>query len=349
MLYIANKKVDNVAMLEKVITLSKNIDTLTLAVTILLAVIGWLIALWIQQRGTKQQHKIQVRYEIYKQFVQIHKEAQDAISKLGAHSSPPFILMESSMIPFQLGLKKQYKDMWLPYNEQECLFEGEQKWTSYTQELYSHYSKFSEKFLQLLYITEDWEAALEPILPTKNILNKEVENQKRLIHTLISELSSYSSKHDHDWRKWDQKDVEIIIQKISESSMSIGTYIGDFMVLTHNELLSSYFGHERRTRKTLDPSYKVLTKDGIIENVDHKLVKDMEKWKMQLIVSVKSHLERLDDQTPEAKELRSLVDDTCPHCGTALMVMETKNTPDGVLFAFACGHNRALKDEKVSC
>lgn len=337
-------------MLEKIMTFSKNIDALTLAVTILLTVIGWLIVLWIQQRGTKQQHKIQVRYEIYKQFVQIHKEAQDAISKLGAHSSPPFILMESSMIPFQLGLKKQYKDMWLPYNEQECLFEGEQKWASYTQELYSHYSKFSEKFLQFMYITEDWEAALEPILPTKNVLNKEIENQKRLIHSLIGELSSYTSKHNHDWRKWNQKEVEKITQKINESAMTIGSYIGDFMVLTHNELLSSYFGHERRTRKTLDPSYKVLMKDGIVENVDHKLVKNMQEWKDQMIVLVKEKLSnKPNDQTAEAKELKSLVDDVCPFCGTALMVMEEKNTSEGTFFAFACGHNKTLKDEKISC
>ncbi|MEK7641423.1 MAG: hypothetical protein AAB365_00330 [Patescibacteria group bacterium] len=337
-------------LIENIKTLSENIDTLTLTVTILLAIIGWIFALLIQQWGTKQQHKIQVRYEIYKQFVQIHKEAQDAISKLNAHSSPPFILMESSMIPFKLGLKKQYKDMWLPYNEQECVFEGEQKWTAYTQELYSHYSKFSEKFLQFMYITEDWEAALEPILPAKNVLNKEIENQKRLIHSLISELSSYTSKHNHDWRKWDQKGVEKITQKISESAMSVGSYIGDFMVLTHNELLSSYFGHERRTRKTLDPSYKVLTKEGIVENVDHKLVKNMQEWKDQMIVLVKEKLTKESgDQTTEAKELNSLVDDACPFCGTALMVMETKNTSEGIFFAFACGHNKTLKDEKISC
>lgn len=331
-------------MLEKIMTLLQNIDTLTLVVTIIIAVIGWIFALLIQQWGTKQQHKIQVRYEIYKQFVQLHKEAQDAISKLGAHSSPPFILMESSMIPFQLGLTKPYKDVWLPYNEQECLFEGEQKWTSYTQELFSHYSKFSEKFLQLMYITEDWEAALEPILPTKNILNKEVENQKRLIHDLINELSSYPSKHNHDWRKWDQKEVEKITQQISESSTSIGTYIADFMILIHNELLSSYFGHERRVRKTLDPKYKVLTKDGIVENVDHKLVKNMESWKADFLVLANTHLGK-----ENTGELASIKSDQCPFCTTALMIMEVKETPEGKLFNFACGHNMMIKDEKVSC
>ncbi|MDF1496906.1 MAG: hypothetical protein P1P90_02500 [Patescibacteria group bacterium] len=42
----------------------------------------------------------------------------------------------------------------------------------------------------------------------------------------------------------------------------------DLMVLIHNELLSSYFGHKRPTRRTLDPEYKVLTKKGIIVNLD---------------------------------------------------------------------------------
>ncbi len=253
MLYNAIRKVDNVAMWNFIKSISGNLDTLTLAVTILLAVIGWIFALWLQQKGTKQQHKIQIRYEIYKQFVHLHKEVQDAISKLSARSSPPFILMESSMIPFQLGLKKQYKDVWLPYNEQECLFEGEKKWTEYTQELYKDYSRFSEKMIQFSYIFEDWEGALEPLLQTKKILGTEIENQKKIISQQLSELQSYTSKHSHDWRKWDQKEVEAITQKISTSAMTITSYLSDFMVLIHNQLLSTYFGHKRPTRKTLDP------------------------------------------------------------------------------------------------
>lgn len=318
-------------MWEYIKSTSQNLDTLTLVI----AVLGWIFALWLQQRGAKQQHKIQIRYEIYKQFVHLHKEIQDSINKLNAHSHPPFVLMESSMIPFQLGLKREYKDIWLPYSEQDCVFEGEKKWTSFTQELFNDYFKCSEKLLQFSYIFEDWEGALEPLLPTMPILSVEIKNQKKIIFEQISEFQSYASKHSHDWRKWDQKEVEKITQLISESAMRIGLYMGDFMVLIHNELLSSYFGHKRQIRKTLDPKYKVLMKDGVIENVDHKLVENMEGWKANLFSLVNAYPG--DNKT--INEIASIKNDRCPSCGTELMVMDTKCVSAGTLFSFACGHS----------
>jgi len=129
-----------------------NIDLYTLIATIATAVIGWLVALWLQGKNIKQQHKIQIKYDIYRQFVQIHKESQDTLSKLGASTGTPFILMESSMIPFDLKLKKQFKDIWLTYSESECVFEGEQKWTSYVRDIKRFYSEFNNKNVSLLYV-----------------------------------------------------------------------------------------------------------------------------------------------------------------------------------------------------
>ena len=346
MLYIANLLVDNVGMLELIKKSFQGADFLTIALTVFIAIIGWLVALWLQNKNIKQQHKIQIRYEIYKQFVHLHKETQDAISKLGAHSSPPFILMESSMIPFKLNLKKEYKGVWLPYSEQECLFEGEKKWTSFTQGLFEHYSIFSNKFLHLMYVTEDWESALESLLSVKDILNNEVDLRKQEIYKKLSELQSYTSKNNHDWRGWNKDEVEKITQSVSENAMTIGMFLSDFMVLIHNELLSTYFGHKRRTRMTLDSVYKVLTKDGIVENVDHDLVAKMEKWKNQLRQFATSKLTNIDPTSQEFQKLQSIISGVCPDCKIDIIIMDTEETSEKTCFKYACRHSYIFINEK---
>ncbi len=86
------------------------IEKTTLIATILVAVIGWIFALWLQSRNIKRQHQVDIRYDIYKQLVQLHKDVQDTLGRLSAISHPPFISMESSMIPFNLKLQKVHKD-----------------------------------------------------------------------------------------------------------------------------------------------------------------------------------------------------------------------------------------------
>ncbi|MDP3697364.1 MAG: hypothetical protein Q8R55_05090 [Candidatus Taylorbacteria bacterium] len=325
-------------------TATNNVDILTLSVTIGVAVVGWLIALWLQRNNVKHQHRVQIKYDIYKQFVSLHKEIQDSISKLGAHASPPFILMSSSMIAFDLKLTKEYKGQWIPWTEQECLFEGEKKWTSFTQELFDLYSDFSNKFLNMLYVVEDWAAALKPLLPTKDILFKETEQLKKNIHEQLGLLQMYSSKHGHDWRTWDQKDVERITQSINEDAMAIGSYLHDFMVLIHNELLASYFGHKRLIRKTLDPKFEVLVKGAIVENVDWAMVKKTEAWKAELISYANEQLKKSSPPnsniSPEYKKfLDSVASGICPNCTTPILVMEAERAEDGFCFRYACGHS----------
>ncbi len=348
MLYIANYLEDNVVMLELVKNIFQNADFLTIAVTVAIAILGWLVALWLQNKNIKEQHKIQIRYEIYKQFVQIHKETQDSISKLGAYSNPPFILMESSMIPFKLNLTKEYKGVWLPYTEQECVFEGERKWTSFTQELFNQYSDFSNKFLQMMYVTEDWESALEPLLTVKDVLNKEVDLRKQEMHKLLSELQSYTSKHKHDWRNWDKNEVEKIARKVTDNAMSIGMFLSDFMVLIHNELLSTYFGHKRRTRMTLDSEYKVLTKDGIVENVDSDLVNKMAKWKTELTQIVTNELKKDDRTSDDKQRLQSIIDGVCPDCKIDIIIIDSKDISENTCFEYACRHSYVFTNEKTN-
>ena len=318
-----------------------NINLLTLAVTVVIAIVGWIFALILQHRNIKHQHKVQIRYDIYKQFVQLHKDIQNTVIKLGTTANPPFILMNSCMIPFELELKKEFKEQWIPWSEMECVHEGEKKWNSFIQELNLLYFDFGNKYIGILYIFEDWTAALNPLLPAKDILIKETERLKKHINDQLEVLRMYSVNRKHDWRKWDQKEIEEISKKINEDASEIGCYWEDFMILIHNELLSKYFGYTRPTRKTLDPKYKVLTKKGITESMDWKQIKKMKVHKEKLTKIAENQLKNPSTFiSPEnTKILDSIIKNICPVCNNSIEVFEIKKTANSLNFQYTCGHN----------
>lgn len=320
------------------------LDILTISVTIIIAILGWLISLFLQRKNLKDQHRIQVKYDIYKEFVSLRKEAQDSINKLGGSASSPLIIMSSSMIPFELGLKKEYKDQWIPYSEQECLFEGEQKWNSFVKNLYDLYFDFSNKFLDVMYLTEDWASPLKELLKTKQTFSEEVNKLKKNIKNNLDILQSYPHTNGHDWRNWNKEEIEKVIQAISNDTLSVGMYLSDFMVLVHNELLASYFKHKRPTRKTLDVKYKVLTKNGIVENVDWVLKEKTESMTNDLISYAKRELEKYSNQngyiSNEYKNfLISVSSGNCPNCTTPILVMNMEKTENTFCYQYACGHS----------
>lgn len=320
------------------------IDTYTLIATITIAVIGWLISVWLQGRSIKRQYKIQIQYDIYKQFVHAHKDIQEALSKLGAIINPPFNLMESSMIPFDLKLKKQYKDIFLPYSEIECVFEGEKKWTSYVQKINDIYSEFGNNYISFIYIFEDWMAALGSLLPKMEVLFQEIETNKLIISEQISALQMYSVNHGNDWRKWDKEDVKKIIDIMHDSIFNMIFYVQDFMVIVHNELLAKYFKQKRPTRKTLDPKYKVLTTEGIVENLDNERIAQMKIFKTKLVTVAQTSLDNAlppkGTITPEyEKFLRSIINGICPTCNNRIEVMSMEESEHNFSFRFICGHS----------
>ncbi len=316
-----------------------NIDKLTITITIAVAVIGWIFALFLQGRNIKHQQKATIRYDIYNQFVQLHKKIQGTLSTLNAKSSPPFILMSSSMIPFELKLKKEYKGNWLEYSEMECLLDGEKKWNSFVQELIQANIDFNNKYIDLLYLFGDWTAVLKPLLITKDIFSKEIEIIKAEISEDLSTLQMYTSKQDHDWRTWDQEQVNNIAQRVGKNGLKISMYIGDFMTLIHNNLLSKYFRQKRPIRKTLDAEYKVLTKEGIVEKVDWKKVRKMESYKKELIEIAQKQIEGSEIVSQEYKDfLNSIVNEICPSCKNPLLVISAENNEKNFNFKYACGH-----------
>ncbi len=247
----------------KLQNLLSNIDSLTLVVAILLAVIGWLVALWLQRNNAKHEHKIQVRYDIYKQLLKSSQETQGKLGKLGA-ISPPLILMDSSMIPFNLGLEKEYKGERIPYNEHECILEGGQKWLDFIRDAFDKYFAFVDQNHEMLVAFDGWEAALKSLMPAQKVFSKEVDKLRRKIYEDISKLQMYSTEHGYDWRKWDKEEIESVANRVMDNSMTITTYVSDLMTLVHNELLSNYFNYQKPIRKTLDPKYKVLTSEGLV-------------------------------------------------------------------------------------
>ncbi len=265
-------------------SLLSDIDYLALAVTILLAVVGWLFALWLQRNNAKHEHKIQIRYDIYKQLLKSSQETQGKLGELGA-ISPPLIFMESSMDPFNLKLKKEHKGEWVPYNEHECISAGGKKWSDFIREAINKYFAFVNQNHEMLIAFEGWEAALEPLMPAQKVFSKEVNKLNRKIHRNISKLQMYSSEHGYDWRKWNKEEIESITNCIRDDSITITTYVSDLMTLVHNELLSNYFNYQKPIRKTLDPKYKVLTHEGLIlrleDDHERKLKEAIERNKRE--------------------------------------------------------------------
>lgn len=235
-------------------------------IAIILAISGWLIALRMQNKNIKLQLKTQIKYDVYKQLVVSHKETQDCLSLLIAKARPPFVLMDSSMIPFNLKLKKEYKDQWIEYSETECLLDGNKKWADFISELNKSYFDFTDKHVLMLYLLEDWMGSIKELNNVKDIFVKEIKNFQDQIYKDINILQSQTK--EFDWRKWNKEELNKISENIVNNTQTIAMYISDFMVLAHNNLISGYFDYTRPTRKTFDEKYKVLTKNGIIVNLE---------------------------------------------------------------------------------
>lgn len=236
------------------------------AIAIILAILGWLVALWMQNKNIKLQLKTQIKYDVYKQLVVSHKETQDRLSILIAKTRPPFILMDSLMIPFKLKLKKEHKGQWIEYSETDCLLEGNKKWTDFISEVNNSYFDFMDKYVSMLYLLEDWMGSIKELRNVKTEFVKEIKIIQDQIRKDVDILQSQTK--EFDWRKWNKEESNKISENIVNNTQTISAYISDFMILAHNNLIASYFDYTRPTRKTFDDKYKVLTKDGIVVNLE---------------------------------------------------------------------------------
>lgn len=306
-----------------------DVDKQTLVVTILLAIFGWIIALFLQRSNAKHQHRIDILYDIYKQFVDTHKSVQNSLSQLGAQTSPPFILMEACMIPMQFNSK----------TEQQCVFEAEKQWRDFVNNLFKANSDFLNQYLELRYIFADWAAPLRKLIPVQDILEKTIGRIAQQINTNLKFLQSYETEHGHDWRRWNQKDIEKVLADIRDESTDIGTYLSDLIVMIHNNLLSKYFKWKRPIRATLDKKYKVLTPRGFINNINYKLIRKIRRNYDLLLKKIKGESEKSGAANDYKDILQAAIDRKCPNCKNNLEVIDIYVDEKSFYFNFICGHS----------
>lgn len=240
-----------------------------LMATVILAFIGWGISMFLQQRNVKLQMRAQIGYDIYSQLVTAHKELQDAIATFNASTSAPLILMEAELIPLQVREQMGELALSTAVTEEECLHKGRVKYSNWLyQDMFAKYSKYREKLSAFMYLTEDWEAPLASAQHAIQVLRTELTRLDATMTVHKEELQHYAMNHGDDWREWDSEDVRRHGRAISDDVMLVSMYISDLMVIAHNELLASYYGHKRSVRKTLDDRFQVLTKEGLVTRIE---------------------------------------------------------------------------------
>ena len=243
-----------------------SVAIIALIVTIALAVIGWGISVYLQQRNIKLQMRAQIGYDIYSQLVTAHKELQDAIAAFNASTSAPLILMQSEMVPYEV---QQQLGRPPTVSEDECLHKGRVKYSKWLyDDMFAKNSEYIKKLSTFMYLTEDWASPLASLTKAIQVLRSELSRLNGVMTVHKEALQHYSMNNGDDWRQWDENDVYGHGRAISDAAMLVSSYIGDFMVLAHNELLAPYYGHERLVRKTLDDSFQVLTKEGLVTRIE---------------------------------------------------------------------------------
>lgn len=236
--------------------------------TIIIAITGWFFTAWRQQKNFKQEQQAKINFDIYSQLVTAHKELQDAIGTFNASTQAPLILMSAELIP--LEVQEQMGGLATTnLTEAEALHKGRVKYSEWLYEdLLSKEGDYFDKLIRFIYLTEDWTAPLGSLQHALRALQDEVERLNASMRTHRDSLQHYARANGDDWRTWDREDVYRHGTEISSHVMTVSSYVHDFMVLVHNELLAPYYGKERRIRKTLDDSFLVLTKKGLVTRIE---------------------------------------------------------------------------------
>ena len=243
---------------------------IALITTIFLAVFGWTITAWLQQRNVKDQQRAKISYDIYSQLVTAHKELQDTIGALSASTQAPLTLMRSKLIPLKIRHEIGDRVLTPVVTEVDCLHNSEVTYSDWIyQDLLPRNSLYLDKLSAFLYLTEDWAAPLASTEHALSVLRTEVGRLNSVIFEHMNSLQFYTLDHGHDWRKWNEDDVYGHGRAISDSVMLVGNYVSDFMVIAHNDLLAPYYGYQRKVRKTYDDSYRVLTKEGLVTRIEN--------------------------------------------------------------------------------
>ena len=224
-----------------------------LIVTIFLAVSGWIVNTYLQQKNFKQEQKAKINFDIYSQLVSAHRELQNSIGPFNASATVhPLKSMNAVFEVDKFSL-----------TEIKALRKGMKKHFDWVDTLLASEDDYHRSLFRFLYMTQDWTAPLGSLQRASEILSEETIRLNGLQKDHTEILCLYATKNGHDWRQWSDEDIHEHGGVVSGLVGDVSSYIDDFMVLAHNELLAPYYGHERMMRETADDTQKVLTKEGL--------------------------------------------------------------------------------------
>jgi len=222
-------------------------------VTIILALVGWIVALVLQNKNSKDQITGQIKYDLYKEAVGLHQMIQDHLSKLTT-IYPPFTVMDGFLIGVEHGLKSRV----------EALSEGWDYWNGFISSNQGSYFKYTEQYIKFLYLLADWAGPLHRLEMAKKDLDKRIAISNSKIYDTLSKLQLLSSKLGFYWDEHDRGSIEEGFKLVRNESIIIQLALYDFVVLVHNELMADYFKYLIPTREPEDPMYEILTEDGFL-------------------------------------------------------------------------------------
>jgi len=185
---------------------------------LLVAVLGWLFTVWLQNKNIKDNLKVQIKYNIYKQLVVVNKNIQVSMDKIATQ------VRFATINNFDFSLEK---------------------WNLFVSNLKNTYFEFFDQYYSLLCVFDDWMVALASLQLSKKtmyeILNKEQEN----IFQQYILLETYASNKGINLVEWDKKDINNILGKIDGSIDKIQNSINPFMSECQKELIGESFDYEK--------------------------------------------------------------------------------------------------------
>ncbi len=249
-------------------------------VTAVLTVSGWVLSVYLQNKNVKEQQKAQINYDIYKELVIAHKSLQKALAKFSAVINPPLILMESELVPWELSNQLAENSVFKHVTLDECIEKGMLRYKKWLHDdFYPKYFNYQEELGKFGYLMSDWSAPLSSIETASKNLRTSIKETNSVFEETNKRLYNFPQKNGTDWRKWNKHEIEQIVDVATKEAHVLGSYISDYMVLAHNELLSPYYRYHREMRKTYGEDYKVLTKDGFETRIetDPKIIAEIER------------------------------------------------------------------------
>lgn len=195
---------------------------------LLLAVIGWLVALFLQNKNIRDNSKAQIKYDIYKNLVVESKNIQDSLIKISVKGQfSPLDMMRATFI-----FTKNSND-------------GLEVWKKYIVELEQMFFTFLDQHYSFLCIFDYWNIPLDKIKNLKIKMGNELKIKEESINSKYFVLKMYSYNKGIDWQKWDNVEIKNMLDEIQKNADEMLEFISDFIYECQKELIGESFDYEK--------------------------------------------------------------------------------------------------------